>query len=65
MDEGGRTFDPKKRHETYRQVLRLIQDRAYLGAGILVPLVDAYRREVQGMRFDFQVPDIRAAWIKA
>lgn len=64
MEEGGRTFDTKKRHEIYRQVLGLIQDRAYLGAGILVPLVTAYRREVQGLRFDFQAPDVRAAWLK-
>jgi peptide/nickel transport system substrate-binding protein len=65
MEEGGRTFDAKKRHETYRQALRLIQERAYLGTGILVPLVAAYRRELQGLRFDFQVPDIRAAWLQA
>jgi hypothetical protein len=64
MDEGGRTFDTKKRREIYRQVLGLIQERAYLGAGILVSLVTAYRREVQGLRFDLQVPDVQAAWLK-
>jgi peptide/nickel transport system substrate-binding protein len=65
MDEGGRTLDAKKRHDIYRQVLRVIQERAYLATGILVPLVDAYRREVQGLKFDFQVPDVRAVWLKA
>jgi peptide/nickel transport system substrate-binding protein len=65
MDEGGRTSDPKKRHEIYTRVLRLIQEKAYLAGGILVPLVDAYRKDVQGLRFDFQVPDLRAAWLKA
>lgn len=42
----------------------MIQERAYLATGILVPLVDAYRREVQGLKFDFQVPDVRAVWLK-
>ncbi len=65
MDEGSRTIDPKKRDEIYRNVLRLIQERAYLASGILVPLVDAYRKEVQGLRFDFQAPDFRAVWLKA
>ncbi|HWT83945.1 MAG TPA: hypothetical protein VN648_34770, partial [Candidatus Methylomirabilis sp.] len=64
MDEGGKTVDINKRREIYRQVLRLIQERAYLGAGILVPLVTAYRKEVQALAFDLQVPDVRAAWLK-
>ncbi|HWU36011.1 MAG TPA: hypothetical protein VN203_00120 [Candidatus Acidoferrum sp.] len=42
----------------------MIQERAYLGAGILVPLVTAYRKEVQALAFDLQVPDVRAAWLK-
>lgn len=65
MDEGSRTVDSKKRDEIYRNVLRLLQERAYLATGILVPLVDAYRKEVQGLRFDFQVPDFRTVWLKA
>jgi peptide/nickel transport system substrate-binding protein len=65
MDEGSRTTDVKKRQEAYNRVLRLIQERAYLASGILVPLVDAYRKEVQGLRFDFMAPDLRAAWLKA
>ena len=65
MDEGGRTTDVKKRHELYGRVLRRIQEQAYLATGILVPLVDAYRKEVQGLRFDFQAPDMRAVWLKA
>jgi acetone carboxylase gamma subunit len=65
MEEGGKTLDAKKRHETYREVLRVIQDRAYLDTGILVPLVTAYRKEVQGLRVDFQAPDVRAVWLRA
>jgi peptide/nickel transport system substrate-binding protein len=63
MEEGGRTLDTRRRREIYRQVLALIQDRAYLGTGILVPLVTAYRREVQGLRFDLQVADVQAVWL--
>ena len=63
MVEGGRTVNINKWRELYRQILRLIQERAYLGTGILVPLVTAYRREVQALALDLQVPDVRAAWL--
>jgi peptide/nickel transport system substrate-binding protein len=65
MNEGERTLDAKRRHEIYRQALRLIQDRAYVGNGILIPLVSAYRRVVQGLGFEFLAADARAAWLKA
>ena len=64
MDEGAATVDQKRRHEIYREVLRLIQERAYLGTGITMPLLTAYRKEVQGLTFNFQVPELRAAWLK-
>ena len=63
MDEGGATMDPRKRHEIYRGVLRLVQERAYLGTGIVMPLLMAYRKEVQGLRFNFQVPNVTTAWL--
>ncbi len=63
MDEGGATMDPKKRHEIYRGVLRLIQERAYLGTGIVMPLLMAYRKEVQGLTFNFQVPHVTTTWL--
>jgi ABC-type transport system substrate-binding protein len=63
MDEGGATMDPKKRHEIYRNVLRLVQERAYIGTGIVMPLLMAYRKEVQGLRFNFQVPNVTTAWL--
>jgi hypothetical protein len=63
MDEGGATMDPRKRHEIYRGVLRLVQERAYLGTGIVMPLLMAYRKEVRGLRFNFQVPNVTTAWL--
>ena len=63
MNEGGATMDPKKRHEIYRNVLRLVQERAYLGTGIVMPLLMAYRKEVQGLRFNFQVPNVTTTWL--
>jgi peptide/nickel transport system substrate-binding protein len=63
MDEGGATLDPRKRHEIYRGVLKLVQERAYLGTGIVMPLLMAYRKEVQGLKFNFQVPDVRSTWL--
>jgi peptide/nickel transport system substrate-binding protein len=63
MNEGGATLDPRKRHEIYRNVLRLVQERAYLGTGIVMPLLMAYRKEVQGLTFNFQVPHATSTWL--
>jgi ABC-type transport system substrate-binding protein len=63
MNEGGATLDARKRHEIYRNVLRLIQERAYLGTGIVMPLLMAYRKEVQGLTFNFQVPHVTTTWL--
>jgi ABC-type transport system substrate-binding protein len=63
--EGGATLDPKKRHEIYRDVLRLVQERAYLGTGLLMPEVIGFRKEVQNLIADYQIPDYRAVWLKA
>jgi peptide/nickel transport system substrate-binding protein len=63
MDEGATTIDPKQRHEKYRQVLQLIQEKAYLGTGIGLPLLTAYRKEVQGLTFNFQVPNLDRVWL--
>lgn len=35
-------------------MLRLVQERAYPGTGIVMPLLMAYRKEVTGLRFNFQ-----------
>jgi len=63
MDEGASTLDTAKRDDIYKQVLRTIQERAYLGSGIAVPLLTAYRKEVQGMTFNYQVPNLERIWL--
>src|SRR5262249_1412039 len=63
MNEGGSTMDPKKRHEIYKGVLRLIQERAYLGTGLVMPPWMAYRKEVQGLQFNCQVPHVTSTWL--
>jgi len=48
-DEAGRGRDrSKKRHEAYREALRLMQERAYLLLGIAVPWVNVARKEFKG-----------------
>ncbi len=64
MDEGIATQDEQRRHEIYKQVLTIIQERAYLGTGIAMPLITAYRKELVGLGMNYQVPDFRAAWLQ-
>ena len=63
MDEGASTLDTQRRHEVYRQVLQMIQEKAYLGTGIAMPLLTAHRKEVQGLTFNFQVPNLDRIWL--
>jgi ABC-type transport system substrate-binding protein len=63
MKEGAAVSDPKKRQETYRQVLQILQEKAYVYSGISVPGVNVLRKEVQGVINNFAQPDLRAAWI--
>ena len=44
-------------------MLRLVQEHAYIGTGIVMPLLMAYRKEVQGLRFNFPVPNVTIAWL--
>jgi ABC-type transport system substrate-binding protein len=63
LTEGVQTQDNAKRHEIYKQVLTLIQERAYLANGIGIPLVTAYRKELQGVTMNYQVPHFDTAWL--
>ncbi len=64
LDEGAATMDEKKRHEIYRNVLRLLQEGAYTGTGFYTPGLVAYRKELQGLKYNFQVPVVKDAWLK-
>jgi hypothetical protein len=64
MKEGGAAMDPKKRRTIYREAFQLIQEKAYLFTGIAMPLMTAYRKEVQDLTCDFQSPTFHRAWLK-
>lgn len=64
MDQGLVELDEKKREAIYKQVWRLIQERAYGGAGYMVPITDAYRKTVKGVFYDFEVPNWSATWLE-
>ncbi len=64
MTEGGSTSDNAKRQAAYSNAYRIIQEQAYVFTGIGVPLLTAYRNELQNQEFDFQSPVFRATWLK-
>ncbi|HWU36009.1 MAG TPA: hypothetical protein VN203_00110, partial [Candidatus Acidoferrum sp.] len=64
MKQGASVADPKKRHEAYREALRIMQERAYLYSGITVPWVNVVRKEVQGLAYNFSQATVKAAWLK-
>jgi peptide/nickel transport system substrate-binding protein len=63
MDQGAETLDPAKRHEIYRQVLTIIQEKAYLATGISMPLMMARRKEVMGITYNHQMPNLDRVWL--
>ncbi len=63
MEQGVAELDPRKRHDIYKQVLTTVQEKAYLGTGIAMPLLTAHRKEVKGMTFNYQVPLIDRIWL--
>lgn len=64
MTEGGATSDQAKRQAAYSNAYRIIQEQAYLFTGIGVPLLTAYRKELQSQEFDFQSPVFRTTYLK-
>jgi ABC-type transport system substrate-binding protein len=63
MDQGAQTLDAKQRQDIYKKVLSLIQERAYLGTGIAMPLLTAHRKEVMGVSMNYQVPNLDRIWL--
>jgi len=65
MKQGAAVTDLKKRHEAYREALRIMQERAYLYSGITVPWVNVARKEVQGLTYNFSQAAVKTAWLAA
>lgn len=63
LGEGLATLDPRKRHEVYRRMWQLIQERAYAGTGFLAPVLNAHRKNVHGLGYSFVTPSLATAWI--
>jgi len=63
VTEGGSTIDPNKRREIYTRVLTMLQERAYVGTGYYIPTLNAYRKELQGLAYNFQVPRAATMWL--
>ena len=65
VTDGGATTDVEKRKQIYKQVLTLLQERAYVGTGYYIPTLNGYRKEVQGLAYNFQVPRAMTMWLNA
>ena len=63
MDKGVQELDPKKRHEIYKGVLTRLQEQAYLATGIAMPLLMARRKEVMGVTYNYQMPNLDRVWL--
>jgi len=63
VTEGGSTTDPAKRKEIYTKVLTMLQERAYVGTGYYIPTLNAYRKEVGAVAYNFQVPRAATMWL--
>lgn len=63
LDEGLATMDPKKRTEIYNKLWVMLQERAYAGTGFLAPVVNAYRKDLKGLTYNFQVPILSKVWL--
>jgi len=63
MDQGAQTLDTKQRHDIYKQALTLIQEKAYLATGIAMPLLMARRKELMGLTYNQQMPNLDRVWL--
>jgi peptide/nickel transport system substrate-binding protein len=64
LGEGLVTLDPKRRQTIYRNMWQTIQERAYAGTGFLAPMLNAYRKDVQGVTYNFTTPTMAGVWMR-
>jgi len=65
VTDAGATTDVDTRRKLYQQVLTMLQQRAYVGTGYFIPTLNGYRKEVQGLAYNFQVPRAKTMWLSA
>jgi len=63
LDAARATYDERRRHELYKEVLTYIQEQAYLTTGYMTPTTKAYRKNVKGLTVQYFFTDARKAWI--
>ena len=63
LNEGLTTSDPVERGEIYSRMWRIVHEKAYVSGGYLIPSFVAYRKEVNGLSYNFQDPYLGNIWL--
>ena len=63
MAKADETIDATERAKVYSQVLKRLQDQAYLGEGYLLPFSYVINKKVHGLVPEFGIPDFTATWL--
>ena len=63
LNEGLTTADPAERGEIYSRMWRVVHEKAYVSGGYLIPSFVAYRKEVNGLSYNFQDPYLGNIWL--
>ena len=63
INKADQTIDPTQRAAVYGQVLKRLQDQAYLGEGHLVPMNYVITKKLQGLTTEFGIPDFTGVWL--
>ncbi|MCL4370242.1 MAG: ABC transporter substrate-binding protein [Chloroflexi bacterium] len=63
LAKADQTLDATQRADVYRQVLKRLQDQAYLGEGYLLPMNYVISKKLHGLTAEFGIPDFTGAWL--
>ncbi len=63
MAEGRSEYDQQRRAQIYRRCQQIIYDDAYLGLTWFSPANFAYRKAAKDVRLQWDIPDVREAWL--
>ncbi len=63
LAKADQTLDATQRADVYRQVLKRLQDQAYLGEGYLLPMNYVITKKLHGLTAEFGIPDFTGAWL--
>ena len=63
LAKADQTIDATQRADVYKQVLKRLQDQAYLGEGYLLPMNYVITKKLQGLSTEFGIPDFTGTWL--